>query len=176
MDELNVGGKYTGTVKRTAPFGAFVDIGCEKDGLVHISCLKEGFVSNVDDEVREGDEVTVWVKNVGDGKIGLTMVESKLGDGGGGGGAPRRRADLSKFEGLVGGEMITGTVKSVQKFGAFVEVEAGGEIAQGLVHVSQMSDDFVEDPWSIVSEGDEVQVTVQDVDIEGGKLGLSMKS
>lgn len=177
MSDLNVGDKYEGTIKRVAQFGAFVDFGCERDGLVHISCLKDGFVGSASDEVQEGDAVTVWVKSVEDGKIGLTMVESKLsgGGGGGGGGGTRRRANLTPFEGLIGGRKIKGTVKSIQKFGAFVEVEVGGEVAQGLVHVSEMSEGFVEDPFSVVSQGDEVQVTVKDVDVGAGKLSLSMK-
>merc|ERR1740138_259687 len=78
LDKLEVGQKYTGTVVNTAPFGAFVDIGAERQGLVHISCLKDGFVDNVDDVVESGQEVEVWVKSIQDGKVGLTMVESKI--------------------------------------------------------------------------------------------------
>jgi len=174
LDELEVGQKLKGTVVNTAPFGAFVDFGAEKSGLVHISCLQDGFVDDVSAVVQTGDEVDVWVKSVDafSGKIGLTMVESKLGGGGGG----RPSADLTVFQDIPYGEKIKGTVKRIQDFGAFVEVEAEGQVATGLVHVSQMSDDFVDDPWAIVSEGQEVEVTIRDVDVGAGKMSLSMKS
>jgi len=174
LDELEVGQKYKGTVANIAPFGAFVDFGAEKNGLVHISCLTDGFVSDVHDVVQHGAEVDVWVTSVdfNSGKIGLTMVESKLGGGGGG---ARARADLTPFLSLEG-QKIKGTVKSIQGFGAFVEVEAGGQIAQGLVHVSEISDDYVDDVSSVVSEGDQVEVTIKSVDTGAGKMSLSMKS
>jgi ribosomal protein S1 len=176
LDELEVGQKHKGTVMNTAPFGAFVDFGAESQGLVHISCLQDGFVDDVSAVVQSGDEVDVWVKSVDtfSGKVGLTMVESKLGGGGGGGGRPR--ADLTVFQDVPYGEKIKGTVQRIQNFGAFVEVEVSGQVAQGLVHVSQMSDDFVDDPWSVVSEGQEVEVTIKDVDVGAGKMSLSMKS
>mmetsp|Transcript_43890 Transcript_43890/g.78868 ORF Transcript_43890/g.78868 Transcript_43890/m.78868 type:complete len:235 (+) Transcript_43890:78-782(+) len=173
MDQLEVGQKYEGTVEGVRPFGVFVDFGCESNGMVHISQLRDGFVDNIDDEVQLGQTVEVWVKGVSNGKIDLTMVESKVQ---GGGGSRPKADDLSVFEPLIGGEQITGTVKSVKPFGAFVEVEVDGEVASGLVHISRLGNGFVEDAYSVVSEGDEVQVTVWDVDMDGGKLGLSMRT
>lgn len=174
LSELKVGDKYKGTIVSTAPFGAFVNIGAEKDGLVHVSCVKDGFVSNIDDEVQAGQEVTVWIKSVDDGKLGLTMVESKLTSSGR---TARPKADLTKFQDLTWGEKLTGTVVSVTNFGAFVSVEppGGGAAAQGLVHVSELSNDYVEDPFSIVKQGQEVTVYVKDVDLDAGRLSLSMK-
>jgi len=178
LDKLEVGQKYSGTIVNTAPFGAFVDFGAEREGLVHISCLSEGFVDNVDDLVQAGQEVEVWVKQVGeDGKIGLTMVESKM--GGGGGRPARAPVDLSGFTDSVWGDRLTGKVVSITNFGCFVEVsppsgDAGPQ--QGLVHISEMSDGFVEDPWSITEVGAEVSVVVKDVDVGGGKMSLTMKS
>lgn len=178
LDKLEVGQQYTGTVVNTAPFGAFVDIGAERQGLVHISCLKDGFVDNVDDVVQAGDDVEVWVKSVtDDGKLGLTMVESKI--GGGGGRPARGPVDLSGFVDHVWGDRMDGKVVSITNFGCFVEVtppDGGAGPQQGLVHVSEMSDGFVEDPWSIVEVGQEVSVLVKDVDTDAGRLSLSMKS
>jgi predicted RNA-binding protein with RPS1 domain len=180
LDKLEVGQKYAGTIVNTAPFGAFVDFGAERQGLVHISCLTDGFVDNVDDVVQAGQEVEVWVKQVSeDGKIGLTMVESKLGGGGGGGRAPRAPVDLSGFVDSVWGDRITGKVVSITNFGCFVQLEAPTGDAgpqQGLVHISEMSDGFVEDPWSITEVGAEVSVVVKDVDADSGRLSLTMKS
>jgi len=178
LDKLEVGQKYTGWVVNTAPFGAFVDFGAEAQGLVHISCLQDGFVDNVDDVVQGGQEVEVWVKSVEDGKVGLTMVESKIG-GGGGGGRSRAPTDLSGFVDHVWGDRLTGKIVSITNFGAFVEVappEGDAGPQQGLVHISEMSDGFVEDPWSIAEVGQEVSVQVKDVDVGAGRMSLSMKS
>lgn len=81
ISDLRPGMQLTGVVKRTANFGAFVDVGVGRDGLVHISKLKQGYVSNVTDVVKEGQQVTVWVESVepGQGKISLTMIPPKSG-------------------------------------------------------------------------------------------------
>lgn len=76
LEQLKEGMELVGTVKRTAPFGAFVDIGVGRDGLVHVSKLREGYVQRVEDVVQVGQAVTVWVESVGvqQGRIALTMV------------------------------------------------------------------------------------------------------
>ncbi len=81
ISDLRPGMQLTGTVKRTANFGAFVDVGVGRDGLVHVSKLKQGYVSSVADVVKEGQQVTVWVESVepGQGKISLTMIPPKGG-------------------------------------------------------------------------------------------------
>jgi len=172
MDQLVPGSKHKGKVVSVAGFGAFVNFGAERDGLVHVSCIQEGFVANVNDVISEGQEVTVWVKGVRDGKISLTMVESKMQMGGGG---SRRATDLSPFQALVMGDPIPGKVVSILNFGAFVEVSAGGDPAQGLVHVSEMSDEYVADPNDVVKVGQEVRVRVKEVNMGTQKLSLSMK-
>lgn len=75
IQDLAVGMVLTGTVRRIMPYGAFVDIGVGRDGLVHVSELAEGFVRSVEDAVSVGDEVTVRVKEVDvrRGRIGLSM-------------------------------------------------------------------------------------------------------
>jgi len=168
LDDLKVGDKYEGTVKRVLPFGAFVDFGCENQGLVHISALTEGFVDDVNKVVTEGQEVDVWIKQVEGTRIALTMVENKLRP-------PQPRPDVTPFEPLVGSDPIPGKVVAVMRFGALVEIENDGATAQGLVHISEMGDGFVEDPYSIVSDGDEVEVRVIAVDTDAQKISLSMK-
>jgi len=69
--------RFEGTVKKVELFGAFIDIGAGRSGLVHISQLREGHVNRVADVVKEGDSVTVWVKSVDTqkGMLNLTMIE-----------------------------------------------------------------------------------------------------
>ena len=85
---------------------------------------------------------------------------------------PVLRSDVLKFEDLKIGQILTGTVRNVIDFGAFVDV---GVKHDGLVHISEMSDKFVRNPSEIVSVGDVVKVKVIDVDMERQKVKLSMK-
>ena len=85
---------------------------------------------------------------------------------------PVLRADVLKFEDLREGQILTGTVRNVIDFGAFVDV---GVKHDGLVHISEMSDKFVKNPSEIVSVGDVVKVKVIAIDMERQKVKLSMK-
>ena len=85
---------------------------------------------------------------------------------------PILRSDVFKFEDLREGQILTGTVRNIVDFGAFVDV---GVKHDGLVHISEMSDNFVKNPSDIVSVGDIVKVKVIDIDQERQKVKLSMK-
>lgn len=170
LDQLEIGGKYKGTVKTILDFGAFVDIGAEAEGLVHVSRISPERVSDIRDYLTEGQEVDCWVTEVrDDGKFGLSMVEGKVG------GRPPP-ADVSKFADISSEDWLDGVVRRVVPFGAFVEVtNADGDKAQGLVHVSQIRDGFVDNIEEELSEGQEVKVRVQSVDEEMNRISLSMK-
>ena len=85
---------------------------------------------------------------------------------------PILRSDVLKFEDLRIGQILTGTVRNITDFGAFVDV---GVKHDGLVHISEMSEKFVKNPSDIVAIGDIVKVKVLDIDMEKQKLKLSMK-
>ena len=85
---------------------------------------------------------------------------------------PVLRSDVLKFEDLKIGQILTGTVRNVIDFGAFVDV---GVKHDGLVHISEMSEKFVRNPSEVVSVGDVVKVKVIDIDMERQKVKLSMK-
>lgn len=85
---------------------------------------------------------------------------------------PVLRSDVLKFEDLREGQILTGTVRNVIDFGAFVDV---GVKHDGLVHISEMSEKYVKNPSEIVSVGDIVKVKVIAVDMERQKVKLSMK-
>ena len=166
---------YKGVVARTAPFGAFVtvtlDDGASADGLVHVSKIKDGFVDNVDDEVSVGQEVKVRIESVDldSNRMSLSMRE-------GGFGAPRAPADLSAFENVEPATWLKGKVARIAPFGAFVTVTApDGSSADGLVHITQIRDGFVESVEDELSAGQEVEVRVESVDADAGKMSLSMK-
>ncbi len=82
------------------------------------------------------------------------------------------RNDVRKIEDLKIGMELTGTVRNVVDFGAFVDI---GLKNDGLVHISELADRFVKHPMDVVSVGDTVQVRILAIDLERNKIGLSMK-
>jgi ribosomal protein S1 len=147
-----------GRVTKLGLFGAFVDIGAEKEGLIHISMLSREHINRVEDVLKEGQEVDVWVHRVDReaGRIELTMI----------------RPVQLKWKNLKTGMRLKGKVARVESYGAFIDV---GAERPGLVHVSEMSTDYVSDPKDIVSVGDEVEVSVIDFDRKKRQIRLSMK-
>jgi len=182
--DLEVGKEFTGKVKSTTAYGAFVDFGAKNDGLVHISELQSGFVENVGDVVAVDQEVKIWIKSIEKGRISLTMkqppTEAEV--------AQQAADQQAKFEArqafklqkekqseiagnLKKGAVLEGCeVKSIQNYGIFVEIAEGVE---GLVHISELSDDFGVEAKDIANVGDKVTVRVLGVD--GSKVKLSMK-
>jgi small subunit ribosomal protein S1 len=149
--------RLRGVVKQTQIYGALVDIGLEKPGLVHISQLAPRRVNRVADVVQEGDEVQVWVTEVDAdrGRIGLTMVE------------PPKVA----WSELREGQSYTGTVVRIEAYGAFVDI---GAARPGLMHVREMSSGYVRHPSELVKMGDEIDVRILSVDRRKRRIDLTM--
>jgi len=149
--------KFEGQVKAIELYGAFVDFGAEKDGLVHISQISEETVNRVADVLTEGDTVTVWVRQVDpeQGRVVLTMIEP-----------PERTIDELEPE-----QVINGTVTKLVPYGAFVDI---GVEREGLIHISEMSDGFVGKPSDVIEVGAEIPVRVVKVDQRRRRIELSM--
>merc|ERR1712008_149719 len=130
---------------------------------------------DVASEVQIGQTVKVRILNVDlqRGKMSLSMKA-----GFSEGGQARQPADLSTFEGIASDEWLDGKVARITSFGAFVTVTAPGgkSTADGLVHITQITDGFVENVEDHVQQGQEVQVRVISVDVMAGKMSLTMKS
>ena len=158
LAELKPAMQLKGRVTRLGLYGAFVDIGAEKEGLIHISMLKREHVNRVEDVLQEGQEVEVWVHKVDRevGRIELTMI----------------RPVQLRWNKLKTGLKLKGKVVRVESYGAFIDV---GAERPGLVHVSELSADYVSDPGEIVRVGDEVDVSVIDFDRKKRQIRLSMK-
>lgn len=157
LDDLVVGTQTKGKVVGLAKFGCFVDIGAVTDGLVHVTEFPSKRVREISDEVQSGDEVEVWIKDVDTktNRISLSM---------------RKKPQRSIRE-LKAGDVLSGTVTSVTKYGAFVDIASDTE---GLVHISEMSSGYVERPSEIVNSGEAVEVKVKEIDLERGRISLSM--
>lgn len=158
LSELEAGAQMTGRVVGIADFGAFVDIGAETDGLIHISELSEGRVKKVSDVVSVGQEVEVWIKEVDPDqeRISLSMK-------------PRPKYRLRD---LKPGMVVEGTVTGIRNYGVFVDI---GAETEGLVHISEMADGYVDKPSELVRSGDTIEVRIKKVDRRRRRISLSMK-
>jgi ribosomal protein S1 len=148
---------FDGRVTRVELYGAFIDFGAERDGLVHISQISEERVNRVADALSEGDEVSVWVQEVDKerGRVRLTMVEPP---------------ELT-IEELEPNQLVKGVVTKLVPYGAFVDI---GVDRDGLIHVSEMSDGFVSKPSDVLSVGSELEVRVVKVDQRKRRIELSL--
>ena len=167
FETLKIGADIPGRVTRLTPYGAFVEIFPNLEGMVHISELSWSRVEKPGDVVQIDDQVMVRVVGVEHGKtpdqtrISLSMKEVT--------GDPWLQVE-GKFQ---IGEKLKGKVVRCTKFGAFVEIAPGIE---GLVHISEMSyRKRVVRTEDIVSPGDMVHVVVKEVDVPRRRISLSIK-
>lgn len=161
MNKLSEGQELEGTVQRLTQFGAFVDIG-GVDGLVHVSEISWNHVDKPADVLSEGDKVQVKVLKVDPekGKISLSIKAATPG--------PWDTA-ANQFN---AGDIVSGEVKRLVAFGAFVEIAPGVE---GLVHISQISHKHIGTPHEVLKEGQNVQVKILEVNAAEKRVSLSIK-
>jgi small subunit ribosomal protein S1 len=159
MDELRPGQKLNGTVKRVELYGAFVDVGVGRDALLHISQLGKPNVRNVEDIVKAGDQVEVYVLRIDKdtGRIALSL----------------EKPPAMTWDDLKEGMVITGKVVRVENFGAFVDI---GAERPGMVHVSELSNGYVNSPSDVVKVGDEVEARIIKINRKKRQIDMSMKT
>jgi ribosomal protein S1 len=159
LSEIKRKQHFTGTVIKTTLAGAVVDIGEATPGVVHISQLSTEPVNRVEDVVQVGQTVEVWVRRVFPKKnrIELTMVKP----------LELEWRDIDKDM------VLKGKVTRLEKFGAFVDI---GAERPGLVHISEMTYDYIKSPGEVVKEGDDVEVKVLSVNRHKRQIKLSMKA
>ena len=160
--DVEVGKTYTGVVKSLTAYGAFVDIG-GVDGLCHISELSWNRIKHPSEVVSVGDTIEVYVK-------ALDPENHKVSLG-------YKKAEDNPWEKLKNeypiGSVFTAPVVSITKFGAFVRILPG---VDGLVHISEISNERVEKVGDVLKVGDEVNVKLLDVDFDKKRISLSMKA
>jgi predicted RNA-binding protein with RPS1 domain len=159
LSTLKAGDTIEGTITGIAQFGAFVDIGVGKDGLVHVSELAEGRVDKPEDAVQVGDKYTFKILEVDpEGtRISLSL---------------RKAMRTQKLQTLEPGTIMDGTVSGLAPFGAFVDIGVGRD---GLVHISELSEQRVGKVEDAVKPGDKVQVRVLEVDPQSKRISLTMR-
>jgi small subunit ribosomal protein S1 len=163
-DKYPIGSVIRGEVRNVTDFGIFVGVEEGIDGLVHVSDISwTERIKHPGEKFKKGDIVEAAVLNIDVENerfsLGIKQIQ------------PDPWTTLSERHPV--GSRVRGKVTKVTDFGAFVELEPGIE---GLVHVSEMRDERVENPRDVVKEAEEVDVKVIDMDLQERKIALSIKA
>jgi ribosomal protein S1 len=159
INDLKPKMKLKGIVSRLELYGAFIDLGIGPNALIHISQLGKEHVNRVADVLNVGGEVTVWVDKVDPQReqIMVSMI-------------PPLDVEWNELD---KGQVYTGSVKRLENFGAFIDIGAERE---GLVHISELSHNYVKHPSEVLTVGDEVQVQVLGFSKRKRRIDLSIKN
>lgn len=159
-----LGTVITGKVRNLANYGAFIEIESGIDGLLHISDMSwTKKIAHPNELFKKGDEVKCVVIEVDQEKqrVGLGI---------------KQLTEDPWVEAIPGayrpGMIVKGKITKITNFGVFVELEDGLE---GLLHISELSDQKIENPLDVVKPGQEVDVKILRVDTDDRKIGLSLK-
>lgn len=161
LDTLQEGDTRHGRITGVSNFGAFVDLG-GADGLIHISELSWTPVTSVEDVVKPGQEVDVYVLRVDreTRRIALSL----------------RRLEVTPWDRVAGqfivGQLITGVITKLTDFGAFARIE---DAVEGLIHISELTEQHIRHPKEVVSVGDARMLKIVSLDSDRHRLGLSLK-
>jgi len=149
--------KLSGKILKTTLAGALVDIGQSIPGVIHISQLQQDAVNKVEDVVKEGQTVDVWVRRVKKDRVELTMIEPLA----------------FEWKEIQPDMIVKGKVVRLETYGAFVDF---GAERPGLIHVSELTRGYVKTASEVVKEGEEIEAKVLDVDRRKRQIRLSMKA
>ncbi len=160
--EIEVGKKYQGVVKSLTSYGAFVDIG-GVDGMVHVSELSWNRIKTPAEVVKVGDEIEVFV-------ISFDADKHKISLG-------YKTAEMNPWNQFMTnynvGDVVDAKIVKLMTFGAFAEIIPG---VDGLIHISQIADRRIGKPEDVLSEGQDVQVKITEVDAENKRISLSIRA
>ncbi len=161
-ENIEVGQKFVGEVRSIEDYGVFVDIGAV-DGLVRTSELTWNRVGHPKDIVKIGDKINVIVKSYDPEKKRVSLSAKDPDDN-----------PWTKFiDEYSKGDVIKATIVSITEFGAFAQIIPG---VDGLIHISQISTERVNNIASVLSVGQEVEVKIIEIDTEKNRVSLSIKA
>lgn len=159
---LEVGQKFTGTVRAVTDYGIFVNIG-PVEGMAHITELSWGRLKSPHDLFKVGDTVDVYVKKIDAERRRISL------------GYKTEENDPHKIfaEKYHVGDVVEAQIVSIMPFGAFAEIIPG---IDGLIHNTQIALKPVSNPASVLNVGDKVTVKITDIDSERNRVSLSIKA
>lgn len=160
LSKIVVGGTLKGRITGIVDFGLFVDIGDGVEGLVHISEVSWQRVSDLRTLFSVGDEINVSVTGIADGKVSLSI--KRLSDD------PwvKSTADMKV------GDKVDGTITRITPFGAFVKIN---DSLDGLVHISEISNERIEDPGAVLKVGEKKKFRIISIENQSHRISLSLK-
>ena len=161
LDELQEGETRHGTVTSLCDFGAFVDLG-GADGLVHLSELSWSHVEHPREVLKPGQEVDVYVLGIDRERRRIALSLKRL--------QPEPWSTVEERYEI--GQLVTGTITKITDFGAFARLD---EHIEGLIHISELSDERINHPSEVVSEGEELTLRIIRIDAQRQRLGLSLR-
>jgi small subunit ribosomal protein S1 len=159
-DQLERKMHLKGKIIKTSKAGAIVDIGVEKPALLHVSQIvseKNEPILRVEDALKENQEIEVYIRNLQDGRIEVTMHKPLA--------LEWREIDKDMI--------LKGKIVELEKFGVLVDI---GAEKPGLVHISELTQGYVKNASDVVSIGDEVDVKIIDFNRRRKQIKLSMKA
>ena len=154
---LETKAKLSGRIVKTTLAGALVDVGESLPGVLHISQIQKDPAKKVEEVLKEGQAVDVWVRRVRKDRIELTMIEPL-------------RYDWKELQPDM---VVTGKVVRLESYGAFVEI---GAERPGMIHISELARGYVKEAKDVVKESDDVEAKVLSVDVKKRQIRLSLKA
>jgi small subunit ribosomal protein S1 len=161
IEKVDVGDVRTGRVTSLADFGAFVNIN-GADGLVHLSEISWDRIRHPSDVLQVGQEVEVEVISIDEVKrhIGLSI----------------RRLQDDPWQDQIGdlkvGQLVNATITRLTKFGAFAQIT---DDIEGLIHISEISDEHIAHPKEVLHEDDQVTLRIIKIESDSHRIGLSLR-
>ena len=159
-----VGARVRGKVRNLTSYGAFVELEEGIDGMVHVSDMSwTRKVNHPSEIVKKGDEVDAIVLDVVAENQRISLGMKQL--------TTDPWSDIDTFYKI--GDLVSGKVSKITSYGAFVELEHG---IDGLVHISQISEEHIERVKDVLDNGQEITSRVIQIDRDGRRIGLSVKA
>ncbi len=158
------GTRIVGKVRNMTSYGAFIEIEPEIDGMVHVSDMSwTRKINNPAEILKKGDEVQAIVLEINPEQQRISLSIKDLTEN-----PWDHIKDLYKI-----GDTVTGKITKLTNFGAFLELDHG---IDGLIHISQISDERVDKVRDVLKVGDEVEAKVIKIDSDERRIGLSTKT
>lgn len=159
LSELRCGEEVIATVTGLTTFGAFCDIGADAEALLHVTEISDSFIPDIRHELRLGDEVQAWIKNVDvkGNRVRLTAQDQSY---------------RKQLEDLNVGDTVEATVTFIKPFGAFCDI---GATQEAFLPVSDICDEFIEDPHEKISQGQRLTARIRYIDLDDQKLKITCR-
>ena len=161
LDALEPGEVRKGIVSSLCDFGAFVDLG-GADGLVHLSELSWKRVNHPRQILKVGQEVEVYILGVDPDRRRIALSMKRL----------QQEPWAEVAEKYSVGQVVTATITKLTDFGAFARLD---EYIEGLVHISELSDQHIEHPSEVLAEGEQIELRIIRIEPDRQRIGLSLK-